>query len=213
MRANRVLGLAGSLRRQSWNRRLLAAAARTAPDDFTVTVFDTLDAVPLFNEDRELPTPSGVRDLRDAVRAADGLLIATPEYNQSMPGVLKNAIDWLSRDDSLLRGKPVAIVGVTTGNWGTRLAQATLRQALTATGASVMPQPSLFVTRADERFDGDGHLSDGAVAAGLAEVVKSFRRWIAINAAEQFPRHQRGETSYAPSTLSSTGTFPRVACE
>jgi chromate reductase, NAD(P)H dehydrogenase (quinone) len=178
MQQNIVLGLAGSLRRHSWNRRLLQAAVELTRADLEVTVYDRLAEIPLFNEDNETPAPAGVRDLREAVGAAQGLLIATPEYNQSMPGVLKNTIDWLSRDEQLLDRKPVAIIGVTVGSWGTRLAQAAVRQTLTATGARVMPQPMLFVSHAGERFDSDGRLQDATVAEGLQKVGQAFAQWI-----------------------------------
>ncbi|TLY71354.1 MAG: NAD(P)H-dependent oxidoreductase [Gammaproteobacteria bacterium] len=173
-----VLGVAGSLRHDSWNRRLLGALAELAGDDLRLTVYDGLEQIPLFNEDAEEPTPPGVRQLREAVRGADGLLIATPEYNQSMPGVLKNAIDWLSRTEPVLETKPVAVIGATVGNWGTRLAQAAVRQALTATGALVMPQPMLFVARANERFDPSGRLHDAEVSSGLRKVAQAFRQWM-----------------------------------
>ena len=173
-----VLGVAGSLRHDSWNRRLLGALTELAADDLRLTVYDGLEQIPLFNEDAEEPTPPGVRQLREAVRGVDGLLIATPEYNQSMPGVLKNAIDWLSRTEPVLEAKPVAVIGATVGNWGTRLAQAAVRQTLTAAGALVMPQPMLFVARANERFDPSGRLHDAEVSSGLRKVAQAFRQWM-----------------------------------
>jgi chromate reductase len=116
----RVLAIAGSIRRDSFNRRLLHAVAQLAPRGLSIEVYDGLDAVPLFNEDIESPhAPPGVEHLRAAVAIADGLLIATPEYNQALPGVVKNFVDWLSRGDvSVLEGKPTAILGVTTGRLG-----------------------------------------------------------------------------------------------
>jgi len=175
----RVLCLAGSLRRDSWNRRLLTAAARTAPKALQLSLFDQLAAVPLFNEDAEQMDAAGVHQLRSAVAMADGLLIATPEYNHSVPGVLKNAIDWLSRGSpSVLVDKPVAIIGASAGRWGTRLAQAALRQVLTATEARVMPAPMLFVAHASEYFDTDGRIRDPSLARGLSAVVDALRNWI-----------------------------------
>jgi chromate reductase, NAD(P)H dehydrogenase (quinone) len=176
-----VLSIAGSLRRNSYNRHLLRAAAQVPLDGMQFALYERLEQVPPFDEDHEQRTADGVRHLRDAVRGADGLLIATPEYNQSIPGVLKNVIDWLSRDESLLRAKPVAVIGATMGSWGTRLAQAALRQTLTATGARVMPEPMLFVAHANECFDANGRLHDAAVASRLHEVVKDFRHWILVN--------------------------------
>jgi chromate reductase len=156
-----VLAVAGSLRRDSFNRRLLEAAKQNAPSSLNLTLYDGLGGVPLFNEDLEQAThggPEEVRLLRDAVAAADGLLIATPEYNQSIPGVLKNVIDWLSRPapEEVLVGKPVSIIGASGGRWGTRLAQAALRQVLTATESIVMPQPAVFVREAAQQFDRSG---------------------------------------------------------
>lgn len=146
-----VLGIAGSLRSGSHNRRLLIDLAATAPAGIEITVFRDLHAVPLFDEDvEEVGIPVGVRLLATAVADADALIISTPEYNQSMPGVLKNALDWLSRPSvgTPLQGKPVAIIGATVGIWGTRLAQSQIRGALLAMGAWILPSPALFAPRA-----------------------------------------------------------------
>ncbi|MGN6381648.1 MAG: NADPH-dependent FMN reductase [Dyella sp.] len=178
----RVLCLPGSLRRDSWNRRLLLAAAAHAPDTLSLQLYDDLDAVPLFNEDIEPGELVGVEALRSAVAAADALLIATPEYNQSLPGVLKNALDWLSLDGpqgEVLHGKPVAVTGASSGPWGTRLAQTALRQVLHACGALVMPTPTLFVASAESRFHADGTLADEALAASLRRLTSALEPWIA----------------------------------
>jgi chromate reductase len=183
--AMRILCLAGSLRRDSWNRRLLREAVRAAPDGLDLALYEELGAVPLFNEDTEQAIAPSVQHLRRAVGMADGLLIATPEYNHSFPGVLKNAIDWLSRgSDSVLIDKPVAVIGASAGSWGTRLAQAALRQVLTATEARVMSAPMLFVARASECFDGGGLLRDPAIAQSLSRVIVSLKDWILLH--EQF---------------------------
>jgi chromate reductase len=179
----RVLCLAGSLRRDSWNRRLLRLAATAAPAQMSLDVYDDLSAIPLFDEDlerRELAGAPGVRALRAAVIAADGLLVATPEYNQSLPGVLKNALDWLSRespDGEVLLDKPVAVIGASAGPWGTRLAQTAVRQVLHACGAVVMPTPTLFVANAAVRFDADG-LLDATATQSLQRLVLAFGQWI-----------------------------------
>jgi len=180
-----IVGLAGSLRRGSLNRRLIAAAPAAAPPGLDVTVFDDVGGVPLFNEDLEAAEPHGpgaVAALRALIADSDGLLIATPEYNQSIPGVMKNAIDWLSRPDhgAVLAGRPVAVMGATTGPWGTRYAQKELRHALTAAGALVMPQPMLFVAHGARAFDADGRLVDPTVRRRLAELLGAFERWIAL---------------------------------
>jgi chromate reductase, NAD(P)H dehydrogenase (quinone) len=182
-----ILALPGSLRRRSYNRRLLEAAAEIAPAGVSVHVYGhgELASVPLFDEDVEKETgggPEAVRRLRGEVAAADGLLIATPEYNQSIPGVLKNTLDWLSRDAAgeVLAGKPVAIVGATAGRWGTRLAQSALRQVLTATGSLVLPAPALFAAGAEALFDEEGRLCDAATRRQLAAVVAAFANWIEL---------------------------------
>lgn len=178
----RILALSGSLRRNGYNRRLLEQAALLAPPRLAIEVYDELAAVPLFDEDLEAATaggPDGVRRLRAAVAAADGLLIATPEYNQSLPGVLKNALDWLSRSapDAVLAGKPVAITGASSGRWGTRLAQTALRHVLTACGANVMPAPMLFMRDAAQAFDADGQLVDAGARAGLDALLVALEDW------------------------------------
>ncbi|HXP67307.1 MAG TPA: NADPH-dependent FMN reductase [Steroidobacteraceae bacterium] len=180
-RAARVLCLAGSLRRDSWNRRLLKSAASTRSGSELV-LYEGLAAIPFFNEDDEGAVAQGVRELGDAVSRADALLIATPEYNHSFPAVLKNAIDWLSRGSkSALTGKPIAVIGASSGNWGTRLAQTALRQVLTATGALVMPAPMLFVARVSECFDADGNLVDPKIRESLNSVLRALEDWIELH--------------------------------
>lgn len=169
-----VLGIAGSLRSGSHNRLLLRAAAG-------VSIYEELSSIPLFNEDLEASDPESVRRLRSAVASADGLLISTPEYNWSIPGVLKNAIDWLSRPpEEVLIGKPVAVIGASGGRWGTRLAQAALRQTLTATESLVMPAPAMFVRDAAGIFDEAGHLTDKTVRDQLDNVLAAFDHWISL---------------------------------
>lgn len=176
-----ILGLPGSLRRESYNRKLLRAAAEMAPPSVNVVLYEDLGAVPLFDEDLEERThgnPPGVGALRSAVAAADGLLIATPEYNWAPPGVLKNALDWLSRPPEVLAGKPVAVMGASGGRWGTRLAQAALRQVLTATESRVLPAPAIFVAEAAHVFDAQGRLIDRRLEKQLAALLQAFASWI-----------------------------------
>jgi len=146
-----------------------------------VSIYEELSSIPLFNEDLEASDPESVRRLRSAVASADGLLISTPEYNWSIPGVLKNAIDWLSRPtEEVLIGKPVAVIGASGGRWGTRLAQAALRQTLTATESLVMPAPAMFVRDAAGIFDEAGHLTDKTVRDQLDNVLAAFDHWISL---------------------------------
>jgi Predicted flavoprotein len=182
--ARHVLCLAGSLRRNSWNRRLLRAAATQAPATLRLAVYDELSTVPLFDEDLEQNKPNGpagVQALREAIASADGLIIATPEYNHAIPGVLKNALDWLSRESpqgEVLLEKPVAVLGASSGPWGTRLAQASVRQVLHTCGALVMPTPTLFIANAATRFDPGGTLTDLAAAQSLRRFVQAFGQWM-----------------------------------
>jgi chromate reductase len=178
-----VLAIAGSLRRRSYNRLLLAAAAECAPAEMVLSTCEAIGALPLFDEDLEAARPGGpdvVRRVRDEVARADGLLIATPEYNHSIPGVLKNAVDWLSRPgpEEVLVGKPVAIVGATRGRWGTRLAQAALRQVLYATESVVLPRFGVFVREAETAFDPSGRLVDASARDQLTEMLRAFSAWI-----------------------------------
>lgn len=181
-----ILALSGSLRRGSWNRALLEAAVACAPNGMDVHVWSGLGSIPLFNEDDERmdgDDPAPVRELRRLVAAADGVLIATPEYNHSMPGVLKNAIDWLSRarPEAVLERKPVAVTGASTGRWGTRLAQAALRQILGATEALLLPAPYLFVGEVARAFDASGRISDPRLGEALGELLVAFGDWIALH--------------------------------
>jgi chromate reductase len=148
-----------------------------------IQLYDDLAAVPPFNEDLEsLDGPEAVLRLRREVDAADGLLLATPEYNQSLPGVLKNALDWLSRPDgeSVLTEKPVAILGATSGAWGTRLAQSAMRQVLGAVESRVLPSPALYVRDAARLFDAQGRLVDALTRQRLQGLTAAFAEWIAL---------------------------------
>ncbi|MDV3222692.1 NADPH-dependent FMN reductase [Intrasporangium sp.] len=190
----RLLGISGSLRRDSYNHALLRAAARLAPEGVDLVVHEGLKDVPVFDEDRESDPPHGVRALRAAVQGADGVLLATPEYNQSIPGSMKNVIDWLSRSDHL-EGKPVAVVGATSGPWGTRIAQSQLRQILLAVGAPVLPAPTLFVPRADEVFDAGGELVDGETLRRLAGIVSALVDWTSLHGSATVRQPSRLELS------------------
>jgi chromate reductase len=158
----RVLAISGSLRRGSHNTALLRAAAELLPPSVELEVFDGLKAVEPYDEDDDLGAgPDGSRALREAIESADAVLIATPEYNSSIPGQLKNAIDWASRPlrENALWGKPVAVVGASSGMFGAIWSQAELRKTLAASGARVV-DTDLPVGHADEAFTEDGRLAD-----------------------------------------------------
>lgn len=175
----RIVGIAGSLRRASYNRGLIRAAVEVALDGMDVEVFD-LAAIPLYNQDVEdAGEPASVAALKAAIHDADALLVATPEYNHGIPGVLKNALDWASRPrlSSPLRDKPVAVMGATTGRGSTARAQAQLREAFVFTGACVMPQPELLVGSAASRFDSDGNLVDDEIRDALRALLDGLAGW------------------------------------
>jgi len=169
----RVLGISGSLRRDSYNSSLLRAAADQLPAGATLEVFDGLKAIPPYDADDDVDVaPAPVRALREAMAGADAVLIATPEYNASVPGVLKNALDWASRPHATnpLRGKPAAVIGASTGMFGAVWAQSDARKILSTIGARVVDR-ELPVPEADERFDSDGTLRDPEVEAQLSELL------------------------------------------
>jgi chromate reductase len=169
----KILGISGSLRRGSYNTSLLGAAAGLLPDDVEFELWGGLKAVPPYDEDDDTEeAPAAVAALREAIAGADGVLIATPEYNSSVPGQLKNVIDWASRPPATnpLRNKPVAVVGASTGAFGAVWSQAELRKVLAATGARVV-EGEVAVGHAPTRFDEDGRLVDENLLEQLEEVV------------------------------------------
>jgi len=176
----RIAGFAGSLRRGSYNRALLAACRELAPPSLAIEIVE-LDGVPLYNADLEAAgDPPEVERLKRAVASADGLLIATPEYNHGVPAVTKNAIDWLSRPPrgSALDGKPVALVGASPGMTGTARGQSQLRQSFVFTNSPCLLQPEVLVARAREKFDDEGRLTDERTRAHLGKFLAAFEAWI-----------------------------------
>ena len=175
-----ILGLAGSLRRASYNRALLRAAQDLAPAGVVITIYEELGAIPPYNADvEEEGDPVPVRTLKDRMRAADALLIATPEYNYGLPGVLKNAIDWASRPPatSPLRFKPTAIMGASPGTVGTARAQLALRQSFVFTETYVLPAPQVLVFQAASRFDAQGQLTDEGTRNRVRQLVEELVAW------------------------------------
>jgi chromate reductase len=173
----RILGIAGSIRRGSHNRRLLRAAGDALPPGADLVAWDGLAGLPAFDEDLETTPPSPVRELLGELEAADALLIATPEYNASVPGALKNALDWASRPfpDNVLRDKPSAVIGASTGLFGAVWAQAEVRKVLKASGAHVV-EAELPVGMADDAFTDDGELADPELATRLGDVLGDLVR-------------------------------------
>jgi chromate reductase len=171
----RVLGISGSLRRDSHNTSLLRAAAEAAGPDIELDLYDGLKDVPPYDEDDDVhPRPAAVARLNAEIEAADAVLFSTPEYNSSIPGQLKNAIDWISRPlaTNALRNKPVVVVGASTGGFGAVWAQAELRKVLAALGARVL-DVELPVPHAHTRFD-EGDLTDEEIRAALTEVLETL---------------------------------------
>jgi chromate reductase len=172
----KVLGISGSLRSGSYNRQLLRAAEELLPAEVDFAVYDGLKDVPPFDEDDDFePAPAAVTALRRAIGEADAVLIATPEYNSSVPGVLKNALDWVSRPiaTNTLRNKPVAVVGASTGAFGAVWAQAELRKVLAAIGARVV-DGEVAVGHAPTRFAEDGRLEDEQLEEQLLETIDAL---------------------------------------
>jgi chromate reductase len=168
----RVLGITGSLRRDSHNGRLLRAAAQLLPPEAQFVEFTGLKAIPPFDEDDEAHPGSAVDRWRAEIAEADALLFATPEYNSSIPGVLKNAVDWASRPfaSAALRGKPAAVIGASTGMFGAVWAQAELRKALAAAGARVIDR-ELPVADVEHAFALDGTLAEHDQELVLSEIM------------------------------------------
>ncbi len=173
-----ILGFAGSLRKQSYNRAILAAALEMVPGDATLEVFD-LEGIPPFNQDLELQPPEKVKEFKAKIRAADAILIVTPEYNYSIPGVLKNAIDWASRPygDNALDGKPVAVMGASPGMTGTARAQYHLRQTFVFLNMYPMNRPEVMVPSANEKIDENGKVKDERTRKKIRELLQSLVAW------------------------------------
>jgi chromate reductase len=174
----RILGIAGSLRRESYKRAALRAAVELAPDGVTIETFE-LDGIPGFNQDEERNPPPPVVEMKRRVREADAILIVTPEYNYSIPGVLKNAIDWGSRPygDSAWSGKPAAIMGASVGAIGTARAQYHLRQVFVFLNMFPLNQPEVMIGNAATRFDATGKLTDETTRGYVRKLLDNLVAW------------------------------------
>ncbi|HVF50787.1 MAG TPA: NAD(P)H-dependent oxidoreductase [Pyrinomonadaceae bacterium] len=174
----KILGIAGSLRHASYNRAALRAAQAHAPEGTEIEIFD-LEGIPPFNEDIEANPPARVVELKERVRAADAILFVTPEYNYSIPGVLKNAIDWGSRPygDSAWEGKPVALMGASVGILGTARAQYHLRQVFVFLNMHAVNRPEVMIGNAAQRFDAGGNLTDDKTRELIVKLLHNLAAW------------------------------------
>lgn len=186
----RIGYLIGSLSAQSINRKMMHGIKELARDlDEHEVEFDELaiDDLPVYNRDADDDYPPAARQLKERIRRCDGIIVVTPEYNRSIPGSLKNALDWISRPygDNALAGIPVAIAGASPGASGTGMAQQHLRNVLAYLDAPTLGQPEAFVQYTDERFDGDGRIIDGETREFLTDWLTAFLEWATRVAARQ----------------------------
>ena len=183
----KILGIAGSLRQASYNRAALRAAGQLVPEGARLDIFD-LAGIPPFNQDDERNAPPRVVELKRSIRAADAILLVTPEYNYSIPGVLKNAIDWASRPygDNSWDGKPVAVMGASIGSLGTSRAQYHLRQVFVFLNMHALNRPEVMISSAAERFDEQGNLKDEKTGKQIRKLLESLVEW-----AQQLDRGKR----------------------
>jgi chromate reductase len=174
----KILGFAGSLRKDSYNKALLNAAMKLMPKKTKLEIFD-LEEIPLFNQDLENRMPQKVKQFKAKIRVADALLIVTPEYNYSVPGVLKNAIDWASRPpgNNSFEGKPVAIMSASPGTLGGARAQYHLRQVLVSLNMHAINRPEVIVAFADEKIDEKGNLTDERTRKRIKQLLESLIDW------------------------------------
>jgi chromate reductase len=178
------LGISGSLRQQSLNTAALRACAKLLPPSVTFTLAD-ISAIPLYNEEiREQGLPAPVLQLREQIVQADALVIATPEYNYSMPGVLKNAIDWASRPPSQpFDGKPIALISASPGGFGGARAQYHLRQVFIYLNGLILNRPEAMISAAHTKFDAQGELTDSVTADQLRALLAALADWVSLTSA------------------------------
>ena len=173
-----ILGIAGSLRKASFNRGALRAAEQLVPERVKLEIFD-LAGIPPFNQDEDTHPPERVAQFKQRIRSADAILIVTPEYKYSIPGVLKNAIDWASRPygDSAWEGKPVAVMGASVGGQGTSRAQYHLRQVFVFLNMYPLNRPEVMITNAAQRFDAEGNLTDESTKTAIQKLLVALVAW------------------------------------
>lgn len=176
----KIVAFAGSLREESFNKSLLRAAKELSPNEMNIELFD-LEGIPLFNSDLEAKgDPKRVTEFKQAIRNADGILVASPEYNHGMTGVTKNAIDWASRPskDMPISGKPAGILGASPGITGTVRSQDQLRQSLKSVNVYCMPKPEMLVFKAHDKFNEAGELTDETTRKYLEKYLTAFQDWV-----------------------------------
>ena len=174
----KILGIAGSLRKNSFNRSALRFAQQSTPANATMETIELGD-IPLYNQDFDLQMPSSVLNLKAKIEAADAILLVTPEYNHSISGVLKNAIDWASRPygKSSWDSKPVAAMGASSGTFGTARAQAHLRQIFATLNMYPLNRPQVMISNSAEKFDANGNLTDEDTKAKIKELTEALVEW------------------------------------
>jgi chromate reductase, NAD(P)H dehydrogenase (quinone) len=199
----KILGIAGSLRKASFNRGALRAAKELAPDNSTIEIFESVGDIPPFNQDLENPPPRVVADLKQKIRSSDAILFVTPEYNYSISGVLKNLIDWASRPygDNAWDGKPVAIMGASPGMTGTARAQYHLRQMFVFLNMRPLNRPEVMLPlAADGKFDTEGNLVDPETRKRVKELVDALVNWTIMHQRmmQQYDQQQRLQKNNRP---------------
>lgn len=174
----KVLAFAGSLRKGSYNKALIRAAVEAAPEKVAIEVFD-LEGIPPFNQDFEADPPQRVKEFKEKIRTADALLIATPEYNYSVPGVLKNAVDWASRPraDTPLEGKPVAIMSASIGRFGGARAQYHLRQTFVFLNMHPVNRPEVMLSSAQDNVDANGNVTNEQTRQLIRQLLEALSEW------------------------------------
>lgn len=186
----KILGIVGSLRKESYNRLALKAARELLPEGASLEPVE-LHGIPVFNQDDEMAPPPAVLEFKRRILAADAILFATPEYNYSLPGALKNAIDWASRPygDSAWQGKPAALMGASVGNLGTARAQYHLRQILVTLDMPVVNQPEVMIANAAQRFDAQGRLTDEPTRRFIARLLAALLQLAQTASTGRKPMH------------------------
>ena len=197
--AVKILGIAGSLRKGSYNKAALQAAVGLVPENTELEIFDGLSEIPPINQDEENNPPNGVVQLKEKIRSSDAILFATPEYNYSVPGVLKNAIDWASRPygDSAWEGKPAAIMSASVGNLGGARAQYHLRQTFVFLNMFPLNKPEVIIPEIQGKLDEQGNIVDNHTKEKIAELLQALVEWtMKLRAKEKPPEEPHEEYPY-----------------